>query len=501
MRVTLADTPPAATTCDLLALAVPEPGTLGGDAAAVDKQLGGRLAAAAREDGFTGKRGRTLLLHALDAPFRRVLLVGTGRGRDVEAVRRFAAAAARQAGGVQAKRIAIASILDDAAGGFSGSPAEEYVRAAAEGAGLAAYRFDRYRSAEDQAPDETVVLARGDRGALTRALRRAEVAVAATCRARDLVNEPANVVTPTALADLAREIAARDGLDCRVIDLDEARQMGMGLFAAVAAGSEQPPKFIVLDYRPARSAAGASRTVALCGKGITFDTGGYSIKTANGMMTMKSDMAGAAAVLGAMGALKELAVPVRVLGVVAASENMISGRATRPGDVVRALGGKTVEINNTDAEGRLVLGDAVAFAAREGAAEIIDLATLTGACVIALGDHTAGLMSNDQPLADRLLAAAQASGEQLWQLPMYDEFAEAMRSDVADLKNSAGREAGAERGAAFIGAFVGTTPWAHLDIAGPAFAEDRKGPPYVPLGGTGYGVRTLLRYLEAGSGK
>jgi leucyl aminopeptidase len=500
MRVTLADTLPAATACDLLALAVPEPGTLGGDAAAVDKQLGGRLTDAARADGFTGKRGRTLLLHALDAPFRRVLLVGTGRGGDAETVRRFAAVAARQAGGVQAKRIAIAAALGDGAGGPDGTPAE-HVRAAAEGAGLAAYRFDRYRSADDPALDETVVLARGDRGALTRALRQAEVAVAATGRARDLVNEPANVVTPTALADLAREIAARDGLDCRVIDLDGAREMGMGLFAAVAAGSEQPPKFIVLDYRPAGAAADASRTVALVGKGITFDTGGYSIKTANGMMTMKSDMAGAAAVLGAVGALKDLAVPVRVLGIVAATENMISGRATRPGDVVRALGGKTVEINNTDAEGRLVLGDAVAFAVREGAAEIIDLATLTGACVIALGDYTAGLMTNDQPLADRLLTAAKASGEQLWQLPMYDEFAEAMRSDIADLKNSGGRAAGAERGAAFIGAFVGTTPWAHLDIAGPAFAEDRKGPPYMPLGGTGYGVRTLLRYLEAGPGK
>lgn len=269
----------------------------------------------------------------------------------------------------------------------------------------------------------------------------------------------------------------------------------MGLFAAVAAGSEQPPKFIVLDYKPA--SAGTSRTVALCGKGITFDTGGYSIKTAGGMATMKTDMAGAAAVLAAMGVLKDLAVPVRVLGIAAATENMISGRATRPGDVVRGLGGKTVEINNTDAEGRLVLGDAVAYAVREGVSEIIDLATLTGSCVIALGDHTAGLMANDQPLADRLLAAAKASGEQLWQLPMYEEYAEAMRGEFTDLKNSAGREAGAERGAAFIGAFAGTTPWAHLDIAGPAFAEDRKSPPYVPPGGTGYGVRTLLRYLEA----
>ena len=498
MRVTLAETLPHATSCDLLALLVAEPGTLGADAAAVDKQLGGRLGEAARADGFTGKRDRTLLLHALDAPFRRVLLVGAGRARGPEAVRRFAAVAAHAAGRVNASRVAIAVPLDDA--GDGPDTAVERVRAASEGAGLAAYRFDRYRRSEEAGPEETVLLARGDRNALARALRRAEAAVAATSRARDLVNEPANVVTPSALADLARQLASRDDLGCRLIDLDDAREMGMGLFAAVAAASAQPPKFIVLDYRPA-SPGGAPRTVALAGKGITFDSGGLSIKSANGMATMKGDMAGAAAVLATMGALRELAVPVRVLGIAAATENMISGRATRPGDIVRGLGGKTVEINNTDAEGRLVLADALAFAVREGVDEIIDLATLTGSCVIALGDHTAGLMSNDQALADRLLAAARAAGEQMWQLPMYEEFAEAMRGEISDLKNSAGREAGAERAASFMAEFVGSTPWAHLDIAGPAFSEDRKAPPYVPLGGTGYGVRTLLRYLEAAPGR
>jgi leucyl aminopeptidase len=241
--------------------------------------------------------------------------------------------------------------------------------------------------------------------------------------------------------------------------------------------------------------------VALAGKGITFDSGGLSIKTAGGMTTMKGDMAGAAAVIATMGALRQLAVPVRVLGIAPATENMISGRAARPGDIVRGLGGKTVEINNTDAEGRLVLADAIAFAVREGVDEVIDLATLTGSCVVALGDHIAGLMSNDQPLADRLLAAAARAGEQLWQLPLYEEFADAMRGEISDLKNSAGREAGAERAAAFMGEFAGGTPWAHLDIAGPAFNEDRKAAPYVPLGGTGYGVRTLLRYLESAAGR
>jgi leucyl aminopeptidase len=512
MRFTLADTLPHATSADLLAFLVPEPGTFSAEVSAADKQLGGRLAEAARADGFTGKRDRTLLLHALEAPFRRVLLVGAGRAAGPEAVRRFAAVAVRAAGPVHASRITLVVPSDGAA---SGDAPAARVRAAAEGAGLAAYRFDRYRSREDPGPDEVTLLTRGDRDPLARVVRQAEVVVAATCRARDLVNEPANILTPAALADVARDIAKRDGLGCRVIDLDEARQMGMGLFAAVAAGSAQPPKFIVLDYKPSgpstaggrgpapASAPGASspRTVALAGKGITFDSGGLSIKNASGMTTMKGDMAGAAAVVAAMGALRDLAVPVRVLGIAPATENMISGRATRPGDIVRGLGGKTVEINNTDAEGRLVLADALAFAVREGVDEVIDLATLTGSCVVALGDHAAGVMSNDQALADRLLAAANAAGEQLWQLPLYEEFTDAMRGEITDLKNSAGREGGAERAAAFIAEFAAGTPWAHLDIAGPAFNEDRKVPPYVPLGGTGYGVRTLLRYLESAAGR
>ncbi|HLW47486.1 MAG TPA: leucyl aminopeptidase [bacterium] len=513
MRFALADTLPHATSCDLLALLVSEPGSLGAAASAVDKQLGGRLADAARADGFTGKRDCTLLLHALDSPFRRVLLVGAGRPLGPEAVRRFAAVAVRAAGPVRASRVALAVPADGTAA--DGDVPLEYLRAAVEGAGLAAYRFDRYRSRDDAGPDETVLLARGEHSALARVARQAEIAVAATSRARDLVNEPANVLTPSALADLARDIAARDGLGCRVIDLDDAREMGMGLFAAVAAGSAQPPKFIVLDYKPegAAPAAGTSRapgagsgslgprTIALAGKGITFDSGGLSIKTAGGMATMKGDMAGAAAVIATMGSLRDLAVPVRVLGIAPATENMINGGATRPGDIVRGLGGKTVEINNTDAEGRLVLADAIAFAVREGVGEVIDLATLTGSCVVALGDHTGGVMSNDQPLADRLLAAAKAAGEQLWQLPLYEEFTDAMRGEISDLKNSSGREAGAERAAAFMAEFAGGTPWAHLDIAGPAFNEDRKAPPYVPLGGTGYGVRTLLRYLESAAGR
>jgi leucyl aminopeptidase len=489
MRLVLADTPPEQYACDLLALPVPEPGTLAGEAADVDRAVGGRLAEIARAEGFSGKPNRTALLQCPDGPARRILLVGVGRDPTPERLRRFGGTATRRARDLRAARVALTTSVG---GGTSHSP--EDVRAVAEGAGLGAYRFDRYRKPEDGAEvaEAAVIARRGDRKALERAVAAADVAVRATFRARDLVNEPANVLTPAALAEIARDIAASAGLDCRIIELDEARTMGMGLFAAVAQGSAQPAKFIVLEYRP----DGAKRTIGLVGKGITFDSGGLSIKTADGMKTMKGDMAGAAAVIATMGALRELRVTDRVLGIAPATENMVSGAATRPGDIVRGLGGRTVEITNTDAEGRLVLADGLAYAIRAGAEELIDLATLTGACVVALGDWTAGVMGNNQPLMDRLLAAAAQAGEQMWQLPLYEEFLEAMRGEITDLKNAAsGREGGAERGAAFIGEFVGTTPWAHLDIAGPAFAEGAPPASYLPTGGTGFGVRTLLRYL------
>jgi leucyl aminopeptidase len=497
MRFALTATRPQETPCDLLALPVPPPGALRGEAAEVDRALGGRLAEVAGEEGFTGKPGRALLFHSPDTPAHRVLLVGVGTDAAVERLRRYAAVAVRKARDVRAARLALATRVG---GSDDDGTADERVRAVTEGAGLGAYRFDRYRPGEDEGKVEEVLLLAGDGDgtALPEAVRAGHVAVEATCRARDLVNEPANVLTPTALAEAARDLARRSGLECRVIDLDEARAMGMGLFAAVAAGSAEPPKVIVLEYRPETPRGAPARTVALVGKGITFDSGGLSIKVGDQMKSMKSDMAGAAAVVAAMGALRDLAVPLRVLGVAMATENMVSGHATRPGDIVRGMGGKTVEITNTDAEGRLVLADGLTYAVRAGADEIIDLATLTGACIVGLGSRTAGLMGNNQPLMDRLLRAASLAGEQLWQLPLYEEFLDAMRGEISDLKNAApGRAGEAERAAAFLSEFVGATPWAHLDIAGPAFAEEKSGVPYVAPGGTGYGVRTLLRYLAS----
>jgi leucyl aminopeptidase len=268
--------------------------------------------------------------------------------------------------------------------------------------------------------------------------------------------------------------------------------MGMGAFLGVAAGSEQPPRFIHLSYVPARP----RRRVAIIGKGITFDAGGLDLKTAEGMLRMKDDMSGAAAVLGIMRALPTLAPAVEVHGLIAATENMPSGTAFRPGDVLRAMNGTTIEIGNTDAEGRLTLADAICYA-REHVKpdEMIDMATLTGACVVALGPQCSGLFSNNQPLARRLLGAAEAAGERVWQLPLIDEYREGLKSEVADINNVGQRGGGAITAALFLKEFAGDTPWAHLDIAGPAFTE--RDTPLAPKGGTGVAVRTLLAYLTA----
>jgi len=500
VRFELTTSPLHTVRCDLAALPVSAPGSLGGDAAVFDRASGGRLQAFATDEGFTGARGQTVLVQSPEGPARRILLVGTGDAGTAEDLRRYAAVVVRRARELRCGRVLLLTASDPAA---SGPAPDERVRAVAEGAGLGAYRFDRYRSAVgDPFPTEIAVFGGEDRGgALRAALEAGEITVRAVSHARDLVNEPPNVMTPTALATAAQEIAARDRLDCKVLDLEEARALGMGLFAAAAAGSSEPPRFIVLEYRPEaqRAAAAPVPMVALVGKGITFDSGGLAIKSPDRMWRQKADMGGAAAVVAAMGALRALAAPVRVLGVIAAAENMISGSATRPGDIVRSLSGKTVEILNTDAEGRLVLADGLSYAARARPDAIIDVATLTGAAAAALGSRTGAVIGTDQPLVDRLLRAAELGGEQLWQLPLYDEFRDAMRGDLADLRNtSLGSDGGgAEKAAAFLQQFVGTIPWAHVDIGRAAFTVERDAVPYLSSGGTGYGVRTLLRYLAA----
>jgi leucyl aminopeptidase len=462
----------------------------------LDEGMGGQLGAVLAAEKFQGKPAQVTHVHtAGKVRAARVVVVGLGP-RDqlsAEVIRRAASAGLRRARDLGARTVAIELYGDRL-------PARQRAHSVVEGAILGTYTFDRYkREKNDKVVDTLTVVvtdARDRRGA-TDGARTGEVFAAATWFARDLVNGPANEVHPTHLANVATEVAKAGRLTLRIYDRAECEKLGMGAFLGVAAGSEQPPKFIHLTYKPAGK---PRRRVAIIGKGITFDAGGLDLKTAEGMLRMKDDMSGAAAVLGVMGALPKLRPRVEVHGLIAATENMPSGTAFRPGDVLRAMNGTTIEIGNTDAEGRLTLADALAYAAKQVKPdEAIDLATLTGACVVALGPACSGLLSNDQRLADRLLAAAESAGERVWQLPLIDEYKEQLQSEVADLNNVGQRGGGAITAALFLREFAGDMKWAHLDIAGPAFTE--KDTAISPKGGTGVAVRTLLSYLVDGAGR
>ncbi len=427
--------------------------------------------------------------------------VGPAGGVEAETLRRAAAALARAA----RTETTLATTLVAAAP--TGLDAAEASQAVAEGLALGSYAFTRYRSNPKATRLERVTAVGAD-GAVATGQRIAE----AVALARDLVNEPAGSLPPAGLAEVATDIAERAGLELEVLDEHALAEAGMGGILGVAAGSAAPPRLIRLTYDPggaagarypggaagARSpggAAGAPATVALVGKGITFDSGGLSIKSAEGMEAMKTDMSGAAAVLGVMSALADLGVGTRVVGIVPAAENMPGGRATRPGDVLRIRNGTTVEVLNTDAEGRLVLADGLSLAAEEGVDAIIDLATLTGACVVALGKKVAGLMGNHPGWINQVHDAATRAGEAVWPLPLPVDYRKGLESEIADLRNiGRGRWGGALTAGLFLKEFVGDVAWAHLDIAGPARSDDDEG--YLTKGGTGFGVRTVLEVLR-----
>jgi leucyl aminopeptidase len=458
--------------------------------ARVDRALGGQLREVMEAERFTAKPAQVTHLHTGGRiPAGRVIVVGLGKRVELtpETLRRAASAGLRRARDLGAKSVAI-DVLGDRL------PGRSRAHAVTEGSLLGAYTFDRYKREKTDKRVESLTVVESDgrrRREVSDGSRTGEIFADATCFARDLVNSPANDVHPTYLAKVAAEIAKEAKLGLKVFDRAECQKMGMGLFLGVAAGSEQPPKFIHLSYTPSGR---KRRRVAVIGKGITFDSGGLDLKSAEGMLRMKDDMSGAAAVLAIMRALPKLAPPVEVHGLIAATENMPSGSAVRPGDVLRAMNGTTVEIGNTDAEGRLTLADALCYAGEKvGADEVVDMATLTGACVVALGPLCSGLFANDQGLADRLLAAATNAGERVWQLPLIDEYRDNLKSDVADFNNVGPRGGGAITAGLFLKEFAGDRPWAHLDIAGPAFTE--KDTPIGPRGATGAPVRTLLCYL------
>ena len=385
--------------------------------------------------------------------------------------------------------------------GAGGLEAEAAAQAVAEASILACYRFEEYKSKAEEATRLlrlTVVEFDGRRlAAIRRGVRMGRWIAEGTCLARDLVNHPGNTATPAFLARRARSLARRhEGLRCRVLDEAAMGKEGMGALLGVSAGSAEPAKLILLEHGLSPRRAGRKKPLVFVGKGVTFDSGGISIKPGAGMADMKMDMSGAAAVIGAMQVVAQAGLEQPVVGIVPATENLLDGKAYKPGDVLTTMAGKTIEIDNTDAEGRLILADALAYAQRYEPAAIVDLATLTGACVIALGSHASGLMGNDDGLAERVEAAAAATAEKVWRLPLWPEYREQIKSQVADMKNTGGREGGAITAAALLAEFAGDTPWAHLDIAGTAWTDRAR--PYVPKGGVGVGVRLLVELARQG---
>lgn len=439
---------------------------------ALDEGLTGLL------EGFKGAVGDVLVVPTLGKlPARLIVLAGLGESPGPHEVRRAAAAAVRKV----PRAGDIVSFLHGDAG-------EGSVTASLEGTVLAGYRFAGYGKNTSKPALKRLSLA----GARTEELERGAARVEADILARDLTNEPASVLTPTEFSRRAEQLADVAGLECEVLGPDRLEEMGFGGILAVAAGSDEPPCLIVLRH-PGDASVGK---IALIGKGITFDSGGYSIKPAGSMEAMKTDMAGAAAVMASMGALGKLGTDLDVTAYLACSENLISGRAVKPGDVITHYGGRTTEVTNTDAEGRLVLGDAIAYAAERSPDAVVDLATLTGGIHVALGDDVAGLFSNDDALAEEILEAAGVAGEALWRMPLVDRYEKDYSSSVADMKNSGSRWGSPIKAALFLRAFVPPgTPWAHLDIAGPARSDSDRDE--ITKGGTGYGVRTLLSWLEA----
>jgi leucyl aminopeptidase len=427
----------------------------------------------------TGKSLDFTLLHgAAGVAAKRVLLAGGGKANKFDAaeMRKLVAAAVRFLKPKGIKRVAIA--LE---GAFAGP---DFASAAVEGAILGDYDPDRYKGGEKKAL-EWVAVVGGDETAV----KRARILAESQNFARALANEPANLLTPLKMADAARAMCSENGLECEVLERAEMEKLGMGALLGVAQGSAEPPVLIVIRYKPA--AAKSKDHLGLVGKGVTFDTGGISIKPSDGMEKMKYDMSGGAAMMGAMRAIAQLKPALTVTAFIPCVENMPGSRAQRPGDIVTAMSGKTIEVLNTDAEGRLILADAMAYARKQGVTHMVDAATLTGAIVVALAHIHVGLFSNDDAMRDRVLAAAKAEGERMWAMPLDDDYKEYLKSAFADLGNIGGRWGGAITAASFLKEFAEETPWVHLDIAGTAWLDDAK--PYMAKGPTGVPVRTLVR--------
>ena len=461
----------------------------------LDQKLGGLLHKAQRHGEFTGKEGEQILFQpAGDLPAVRVLLIGLGpkAERSPEKARQASGKALQQ---VAAKKFGQATFVLPLGGQENDGVAQ--IQAAAEGILLASYRYDRVLGEEDRTsrklPRSVTLLvdATHDKQACESALESAQKICRAVMLARDLVNAPGNIKSPAYLAEQAQAAADESTLQCTILGQKELAKEGFGALLGVAQGSVREPQLIILEHH---GGGKGEAPIALVGKGVTFDAGGISLKPADKMDEMKMDMAGGAAVIATMLAAALLRLPINLVGIVPAVENLPSGTAYRPGDILTSLSGQTIEVLNTDAEGRLILADALTYAKRYAPKLVIDLATLTGACIIALGHHATAVLGNDQKLVQLLLNAGEECGERLWQLPLWDDYDQQIKSDVADVKNTGGRPAGTITAAAFLKKFAKDFRWAHLDIAGTAWRDQDQ--PYIPKGGTGVGVRLLVSFLQ-----
>jgi len=457
----------------------------------LDKQVGGLISNVIQTEEFAAKEGETAYFHLTNSGLKakRLLLIGCGERDEYKAaqISRFGGTASRFLRGKSTKTIAIAPRVESDAG----SAAQMVIQSAVMGL----FEPDKYRKEKEkrELKEIVVVIEGADEKAVQRGAERGGIVGEAVNYTRDLANEPGGYMTPTILAARAKETSRKFGLTFDVLDQKQMEKLGMGSLLGVSRGSDEPPKLIVMKYEP-RSRKRGKELLALVGKGITFDSGGISLKPGENMELMKYDMTGAATVIGTMRAIAQLKPSIPVLGVAPCSENLPSGKATKPGDVLVAMTGKTIEVINTDAEGRLVLADAIAYAKTLGATQIIDMATLTGAVSIALGDVNVGILGTDQALIDGVIDAGSGVGEKFWQLPLDKEYSAQIKSDIADIKNVGGRKAGTITAAAFLKEFADGVSWAHLDIAGTAWGEDAK--PYRAKGPTGIAVRTLIEFVE-----
>jgi leucyl aminopeptidase len=462
-----------------------------GDAAAADAAMDGAINRLIKQGDIKGKLNEVALLHCVGKlPASRVAVVGLGKktGLTLDKVRGAIGEACRYLRQKGIDRMAAGPF----GAGVNGIKAEDAVQAITEGAMLGLYTFRKHITKKENGYTEVkeFAIVGRDKALISKAAARGQIIAGAVIWTRDLVNEPSNFMTPADMAEAARKIAGEYGMKIEVLEKQQMASLGMGALLGVAKGSQQPPRFIILTYKGKKS---NTVDMALVGKGITFDSGGIDIKPQEGMHEMKGDMSGGASVLAALMALARLKASVNVTALVPATENMPGSAAQKPGDVVTAMNGKTIEVLNTDAEGRLILADALSYAGKLKPRAIIDIATLTGACHVALGDLCSGVFTNNQALADKIIASGQETGELLWQLPMYDEYKEQLKSDIADIKNIGGRFGGAITAAKFLADFVDDIPWVHLDIAGPYYTDKEKG--YTTKGATGVPVRTLVNLI------